>query len=89
MTDADDVSGDEAIAALTVELKALRRTVDELADMLARSGIIDQAQRRELARLAQPNTGCAICGKALAALAPALVLANRGRVCPICFTRGG
>jgi hypothetical protein len=35
------------------------------------------------------GSGCAICGKALAEDDPELTLAARGKVCTLCFTRGG
>lgn len=89
MTVEPSLTGEEAIASLTAEVEALRRTVHKLAEMLVRSGAISDAEHRELVRSAQRTTGCTICGKALSALGPGFTLGNHGSVCPICFTRGG
>ena len=109
------------IAALTAQVAALRRTVETLADMLVRSGAINDEERRELVRVGRrthdvtanddaaesdedqrvlvgspyrgsspvDGTGCAVCGKALTEDDPELALGKHGKVCTMCFTRGG
>jgi len=121
------MSQEEEIAALAAEVAALRRTVETLADMLVRSGTINDDERRDLLRVARrprevsaddfdadddaaarseepqhalvgspyrgsspiAGSGCAVCGKALAEDDPELTLGKHGKVCTMCFTRGG
>jgi len=115
------VSQEDDIAALTAEVAALRRTVETLADMLVRSGTINDEERRDLVRVARRTrdvsaddfaaesdepqralagspyrgsspieaAGCAVCGKPLTDDDPELTLGKHGKVCTMCFTRGG
>lgn len=113
------MSKEDEIAALVAEVAALRRTVETLADILVRSGTINDDERRKIVGTArrprddsddgddseQPQRalvgspyrgaspilghGCALCGKALAGDDPDLTLGKHGKVCTMCFTRGG
>lgn len=113
---------EQQITLLAAHVAALQRSVATLTDLLVRSGALDDADRRTIARAArrprvdfydddtddadadQPRAevaspyrggsplggiGCAVCRKALGPDDPELTLAARGRVCTLCFTRGG